>query len=140
METSRWKSIPIRSSEITPKSLYLRRREFLKLGALGAAAALLAACGNAEDAAPVTPSRQPLQSGQDEYGDPVTSYEAITNYNNYYEFSTDKEAVARLAEDFQTRPWTVEVSGLVAKPRVFDIDDLLKKFPPRGPHLSPALC
>lgn len=126
-----WKSVPIRSAEITPQSLYLRRREFLKLGAIGAAAALLAACGSTESPTPLAtpPPRQTPQPGQDEYGDPLTPYEAVTNYNNYYEFSTDKEAVARLAKDFQTRPWTVEVGGLVAKPRVFDIDDLLKKYP-----------
>ncbi len=131
MKTSIWKSIPIRSSEITPKSLYLRRREFLKLGALGAAAALLAACSPADSLSsiPTAPPRQTPQPGQDEFGNPLTSYEAITNYNNYYEFSTNKEAVARLAQTFQTRPWTVEVGGLVAKPRVFEIDDLLKMFP-----------
>lgn len=131
MGTSLWKSAPIRSSEITPQSLYLRRREFLKLGAIGATAVFLAACGFAdEQALPAAASpRQTSQPNQDEYGDPLTSYEAITNYNNYYEFSTDKEAVARLAKHFQIRPWTVDVSGLVAKPRVFDIDELLKKYP-----------
>ncbi len=131
MKISVWKSIPIRSSEITPRSLYLRRREFLKLGAVGAAAALLAACSLADR--PISTATPPLrvtpQPGQDEYGDPLTPYEAITNYNNYYEFSTDKEAVARLAKDFQTRPWTIEVSGLVAKPQVFDIEELLRKYP-----------
>ncbi|MCX8063247.1 MAG: protein-methionine-sulfoxide reductase catalytic subunit MsrP, partial [Anaerolineales bacterium] len=131
MSISLWKSVPIRSAEITPKSLYLRRREFLKLGAVGTAAALLAACSSANSPLPTatTPVCQTPQPGQDEYGDPLTLYEAVTNYNNYYEFSTDKEAVARLAKDFQTRPWTVEVGGLVAKPRVFDIDDLLTKYP-----------
>lgn len=131
MRTSLLKSAPIRSSEITPQSLYLRRREFLKLGAISATAAFLAACGFADEQAlpAATSPRQTSQPNQDEYGDPLTSYEAITNYNNYYEFSTDKEAVARLAKHFQIRPWTVEVSGLVAKPRVFDIDELLKKYP-----------
>lgn len=131
MTTSTWKSIPIRSSEITPQSLYLRRSEFLKLGAVGAAAAVLAACGGAATQtpeSPAPPSGTP-QSGQDEYGDSLTPYEAVTNYNNYYEFSTDKQVVARLAKDFQTRPWTVEVSGLVARPRRFDIEELLKKYP-----------
>lgn len=101
------------------------------MGAVGAAAAFLAACSPAQDATSIAtpPPRQTPQTGQDEYGDPWTPYEAITNYNNYYEFSTDKEAVARLAHDFQTRPWTVEVSGLVAKRKVFDIDELLRKFP-----------
>lgn len=58
--------------------------------------------------------------------DTPTSFENITTYNNYYEFSTSKGEVARAAQDFVTRPWTVEVGGLVGKPKVFDIDDLLK--------------
>lgn len=58
--------------------------------------------------------------------DKPTSFENITTYNNYYEFSTSKDGVARAAQDFITRPWTVEVGGLVNKPKVFDIDELLK--------------
>jgi sulfoxide reductase catalytic subunit YedY len=56
----------------------------------------------------------------------LTSLEAVTNYNNYYEFTTSKEKVARLAEGFRTSPWTVEVGGLVQKPKTFDLDDLFK--------------
>ena len=59
-----------------------------------------------------------------------TSYEDITHYNNFYEFSTDKGAVAAKAKKFTTRPWTVEVGGLVNNPKTFDIDDLLKISPP----------
>jgi len=58
----------------------------------------------------------------------LTSREAITNYNNFYEFDTSKAGVARAARDFVTRPWAVSVEGLVNKPRIFDIDELLK-FP-----------
>ena len=58
-----------------------------------------------------------------------TSFEDITNYNNFYEFSTVKESVASAARGFITRPWTVEVGGLVNKPKTFDIDDLLKMAP-----------
>lgn len=56
----------------------------------------------------------------------LNSFEDITNYNNYYEFSTGKTSVAQKAENFITRPWTVEVGGLVQKPKVFDIEELLK--------------
>ncbi|PWH19329.1 MAG: protein-methionine-sulfoxide reductase catalytic subunit MsrP [Anaerolineae bacterium] len=131
MTSSSWKTVPIQSSEITPKHLYLRRREFLKLGTVGAAAAIVAACsGSADSTSEVLPSATRIpQIGKDEYGDPLTPYEAITNYNNYYEFSTNKEAVAKLAKNFQTRPWTLEVGGLVAKPRQFDIEDILQKYP-----------
>jgi sulfoxide reductase catalytic subunit YedY len=62
--------------------------------------------------------------------EPLTSFEDITNYNNFYEFSTEKRSVAEEARGFVTRPWTVEVGGLVGKPKVFDIDDLLKLAPP----------
>src|SRR5687768_10297918 len=56
--------------------------------------------------------------------EPQTTFEAITNYNNFYEFSTDKGEVAYAARDFVAKPWTVEVSGLCAKPTLFDLDDL----------------
>ena len=58
-----------------------------------------------------------------------TSVEAITHYNNFYEFSTDKEAVAEAAARFVARPWTIAVEGLVKKPRVFDLDQLLRLSP-----------
>jgi len=59
-------------------------------------------------------------------GDKLTPFEAITNYTNYYEFTTSKEGVTRLAQNFKASPWRVEVGGLVHKPKTFDIDDLLK--------------
>ena len=66
----------------------------------------------------------------DELGDPLTPFESVTNYNNFYEFSMDKEAVAPLSKDFVTEPWTLTVGGLVGKPRTFSVDDLVKSFPP----------
>ena len=64
----------------------------------------------------------------DELGDPANTYEQITNYNNYYEFDTDKEAVAKLAADFPTSPWTVQVGGLVRNPKTYGVEDILKTF------------
>jgi sulfoxide reductase catalytic subunit YedY len=61
--------------------------------------------------------------------DAQTSLEDITHYNNFYEFSTDKQDVAYAARDFVTTPWQVTVGGLCAKPQTFDLDDLLKRFP-----------
>jgi len=58
--------------------------------------------------------------------EPLTPLEDITNYNNFYEFSTEKRAVASAAQGFITRPWTVSVDGLVNKPKTFDLDELLK--------------
>jgi sulfoxide reductase catalytic subunit YedY len=122
------KSIPIQSSEITPKHVYLSRREFMKAAGLVASGALLTACaGNRPEETPAV-GDAPTQT--DELGDPVNSFKDITNYNNYYEFTTDKEGVARLAKDFQTSPWDVEVYGLVSKPRQYSVDELVKKFTP----------
>lgn len=64
----------------------------------------------------------------DELGDSLTSFDAITNYNNYYEFSLDKEEVAKKAKDFVTQPWTIEVGGLVNKPKTYGVEDLISKF------------
>ena len=80
--------------------------------------------------APPTQGSKPQskdQPGVDEIGDSVNTYDQISNYNNYYEFTTNKERVARLAKDFKTSPWEVEVYGLVNKPQTFGIEDLLKK-------------
>src|SRR4029077_16302083 len=62
--------------------------------------------------------------------EPLTPRTSILNYNNFYEFSTDKDAVARAAAGFKTTGWQVTVAGLVHKPRVFDLDDLRRLSPP----------
>ncbi len=126
--------IKIHSSEITPEHVYLSRRKFLVAMGLGASHALLSACGRAFPTVPIastaehTPAAEgetpAVQGDTDELGLPVTSFEAITNYNNFYEFSLRKEDVARLSEDFEPSPWKVWVSGMVNTPRVFDLDDL----------------
>ncbi len=125
-----YKSVPVQSSEITPRSLYLRRRDFIKAAGLITGGALLAACAPQAAAVATTPANVATYAGKtDELGAPLNAYEDITNYNNYYEFSTSKEAVAPLSANFKTRPWTVEVSGLVNNPKTFAIDDLIKMFP-----------
>ena len=139
--------IEIPSSEITPKSVYLSRRQFMRGAALSTAAVaaggLLAACGASETEPTEAVSTNiatgssaeesfiqeampgPVSMTTDELGDPLNSFEEITNYNNYYEFTTDKERVATLAKDFPTAPWQVEVGGLVNKPKTFGLEDLL---------------
>src|SRR4029077_17977921 len=62
--------------------------------------------------------------------EPLTPRTSILNYNNFYEFSTDKDAVARAAAGFKTTGWQVSIGGLVHKPRVFDLDDLRRLSPP----------
>jgi methionine sulfoxide reductase catalytic subunit len=116
-------------SDITPKKLYLSRRQFIgSASAVVVSALALAACkGNIPTVETgTTPS---AGASTDELGDPLTSYQDITHYNNYYEFSTNKEAVAKLAKDFPTSPWNVEVSGLVKNPKTYSIEDLQKFMP-----------
>ncbi len=126
----RWKPEPIRSSDITPEAVYLNRRQFMKGAAVVAGGVLLAACAPQAAVPTLAPAEAAANAGKtDELGSPLTSYAAVTGYNNYYEFTDDKEGVAPMAKDFKTRPWTVEVSGLVNKPHTYDIDELLKRFP-----------
>jgi sulfoxide reductase catalytic subunit YedY len=123
----------IHPSEITPEHIYLSRRKFIKGAGALAAGSILAACGptmintaaseTQDDGLPAQAS-----SDADELGDPLTDFQAVTNYNNFYEFSLDKRAVAPRAADFQTSPWTVEIGGLVANPGTYDIDDLKAQF------------
>jgi sulfoxide reductase catalytic subunit YedY len=130
-----YESVPVLSSEITPHSLYLSRREFLKGFGLSAGAALLAACAPEAQPAEAGATSTPAGSGThtiataDELGDPLNSFGDITNYNNYYEFSTDKQAVNGLSRNFTTHPWTVEVGGLVNNPKTYAIEDLRTLFP-----------
>ena len=67
-------------------------------------------------------------AAQDELGDPLNEFKEITNYNNYYEFSMNKEAVAQQAQSFVPYPWQIEVTGLVDKPQTFELDDIYKRF------------
>lgn len=124
---NRYKSVPVKSSEITPYSQYLSRREFLKAAGILTGTALLAACAPGTQSTAMPAEDMPeLPSRMDELGDPANSFEDITHYNNFYEFSTDKEAVYPLSQDFGTEPWTVEVYGLVNRPKTYGIEDLLQ--------------
>ena len=122
--------VPPPSSEITPRAVYLNRRGFLRAAGIAGASVLLTACGAAgQQPAPSDIPGQASQPQTDELGDSLTDFETVTGFNNYYEFSTAKQRVADLAQDFRTRPWTVEVGGLVHKPGTFAIDDLLATLP-----------
>jgi len=130
------------SSEITPEGVYLSRRKALRLGGAALSAAALAACGVAAPPpttsppigpmltpAPTPDTREPAAAKQtDELGDKLTPYSSVTTYNNFFEFSTGKEAVASLSKNFKGWPWQVTVGGLVNKPKTYDIDDLRRNF------------
>jgi sulfoxide reductase catalytic subunit YedY len=122
------KKNPILSSEITPKNVYLNRREFMRSAGLIAGSLALAACGVSSNSSVIN------EIGKTETSvipdENPNSLEEIINYNNYYEFTTDKERVAVLAKNFKTSPWEVEISGLVNKPGVYNVDELIKKFQP----------
>jgi len=131
MNKNTYKSVPVKSSEITPEQQYLSRRQFLKaVGITSAGALIAAACGpDNKGTAPETTNVVPTDINKDSslnYDDKLNTFEDITNYNNFYEFTMDKSSVANLAKDFQTSPWEVEVYGLVEKTKVFSIDDFLK--------------
>jgi len=121
------------ASEITPEHVYLNRRNFIRAALLAGSATATGLTYRFFNPPPAAESSsteivnvQPATANGD-VGSP-NSFEDITNYNNFYEFATDKRSVARKAERLVTRPWTVEVGGLVNKPRTFDIDELLR-FP-----------
>jgi sulfoxide reductase catalytic subunit YedY len=130
------KANDIRSSEITPESMYLNRRKFLAgMGIAGAAAAgggalleLAKPSARAYAGEKIANLQKTLFSATDK--DRVTPEQIVTHYNNYYEFSTEKEEPAQLAQKFRTRPWTVTIDGDVTKKQKWDIDTILKFAPP----------
>ncbi len=121
----------LRESEVTPRELYLRRREFI--GAAGATAAALAAGVLApEQVFGQTPGAQKLASLKKSTFDTdekMNSYRDVTTYNNFYEFGLDKGDPARHAHSLKPRPWTIKVEGECAKPGTYNIEDILKWFP-----------
>jgi sulfoxide reductase catalytic subunit YedY len=112
-------------SEITPEHVYRQRRQFMKAAGILGAGLLLTACAPEQEAGS---SPAPLTGEGNVLVDTLNSFEEITNYNNYYEFTTDKERVANLAQDLNTSPWQVEVYGLVNQPQVYSMEDILGMF------------
>src|SRR5262245_23496400 len=117
------RSPDIAPSEITPRELYVRRREFLAGAAsLGLIAGLSVAGSGRAQAAPLQAAPSPL-STTDEAKTPLAD---ITSYNNFYEFGTDKGDPARYAGKLTTKPWKVKIDGLCNKGGEFDLDDIVK--------------
>ncbi len=123
----RWRGDPS-EAQVTPEGLYLRRREFLRLGAAGAVGALLPAVASA-GAGPTGAILQVAKRVEMADGEKPNQWEQITGYNNFYELGTEKEDPARNAGSLRTRPWTVSIEGEVKRPQVMDIDSLLRAFP-----------
>jgi sulfoxide reductase catalytic subunit YedY len=143
-------------SEITPESLYLRRREFLKNAALfvgttsvvGGALLWLANTGRPDASDPASSPSKPAAgspqelsaadagtaqavAGRSPYStdEPPTPFKDVTTYNNFYEFGVDKSDPAANAHFLKPRPWTVKIEGEINKPQTVDIDSLLSWFP-----------
>jgi sulfoxide reductase catalytic subunit YedY len=120
----------IRESEVTNEQLYIDRRKFITtvagagagLGLAATAGPLLACSGDTRAAGGAIE-----EAGRQE--DELTPFEDVTSYNNFYEFGTGKDDPAKNAHTLRTRPWTVTVEGECNKPGVYDIDDILKRFP-----------
>ena len=123
----------IPSSEITDKRLYLDRRKFLAGAAiLGAAAVVGDKLYNMTSPSVTAQATNKLPvSKKTDYagGEKQTPYKDITNYNNFYEFGTDKYSPAGESKSLRTRPWAIVVEGHVKKPKTYDIDTILKMAP-----------
>jgi sulfoxide reductase catalytic subunit YedY len=101
----------------------LNRRRFLGAGPIALGALL------GSRAAQATTKLTGVTKSSYTVDDKVTPLDAITHYNNFYEFGTDKEDPARNAQNFRTSPWMVKVEGEVTKPKILDLDALMKLAP-----------
>jgi sulfoxide reductase catalytic subunit YedY len=117
----------LKDRDATPEPLYLRRREFLALGAAGVAALALprAASAGEPNGAALAIARRSDHAG----GEKPTPWDDVTTYNNFYELGTEKWDPAQRAGSLRLRPWTVAITGEVKKPQTIAIDDLLRAFP-----------
>jgi sulfoxide reductase catalytic subunit YedY len=106
----------LRYSDVTPKATYLSRRRFL------AAALAAPVAARATTLIGVTPS--PYSTKEE-----PTPLNAVTGYNNYYEFGTGKDEPVKLAKNYRTSPWTVSIEGEVVKPKTLDLDAVMKLAP-----------
>lgn len=124
----------IPSSEITPKATYLNRRSFLAGAAIAGAAAVTGVAfrdlATPSLTAQANAKIDGLQKSPFSTTEKETPYKDVTNYNNFYEFSTDKYEPADLAKNFKTRPWTVTIDGDVKKKQVLDVDAIIKMAAP----------
>jgi sulfoxide reductase catalytic subunit YedY len=106
----------LRYSDVTPKALFLSRRSFL-------AAALTGPLARGET------RLNGIAKSSFSTTEKPSPYAAVTGYNNYYEFGTGKDEPVKLAKNFRTSPWTVSLEGEVAKPKILDLDTVMKLAP-----------
>jgi sulfoxide reductase catalytic subunit YedY len=116
----------LKYSDVTPKSVYTHRREFLASLGIGASlGAGLLTTGVAKAGTKLQfAAKSPFSTTEK-----VNSFEDVTHYNNFYEFGTEKTDPAEYAKNFRTSPWTVSIEGLVEKPQKIDLESLMKIAP-----------
>ncbi|WP_428026565.1 protein-methionine-sulfoxide reductase catalytic subunit MsrP [Arcobacter sp.] len=116
----------INENEITPQELFENRRKFIKLGAASVIATSSLMELMAKENLPISnlTYKKDINSNNLE----LNTFEQITSYNNFYEFTTSKTEVKYMAHTLVTNPWTIEVDGLVEKPFTIDIQDIIKKY------------
>jgi sulfoxide reductase catalytic subunit YedY len=127
----------IPSSEITPPEVYFNRRAILRGGVVAASAVATAYAYRKINGVELVESTtkplpglvKPAQYASAD-GETLTPKTSVTNYNNFYEFTTNKDGVAKAAANFRTDGWKVEVGGLCNKPRTFGMEDILALSPP----------
>jgi sulfoxide reductase catalytic subunit YedY len=123
----------VKYSEVTPKKWYMSRRTFVAAASVAGAAALggasLRQLFSPEEQAQAAAKIENVKKSAFSTPENETPYKDITNYNNYYEFSTDKYEPAGLAKDFKTRPWTVSLEGGARRKQVLDVDSIIKLAP-----------
>jgi methionine sulfoxide reductase catalytic subunit len=128
------KSAEIPSSEITPKATYLNRRNFIAGAAVAGAAAITGVAFRdlvePPRIAEANAKIDGIQKSPFSTSEKQNSYKDVSNYNNFYEFSTDKYESADLAKNFKTRPWTVTIDGEVKKKQLLDVDAIIKMASP----------
>jgi len=124
----------IPSSEITSKSVYLNRRRFIAgaavAGAAAAAGFALRELGSPSLVTEASAKIDGLQKSPFSTTETQTPFKDVSNYNNFYEFSTDKYEPAGLAKNFKTRPWAVTIDGLVRKKQELNVDAIIKMAAP----------
>jgi sulfoxide reductase catalytic subunit YedY len=116
----------LKYSDVTPKSVYTNRREFLATLGLGAGlGGALLTTGTARAGTKLEiASKSPFSTTEK-----INSYQDVTTYNNFYEFGTQKNEPAEYAKNYRTSPWTVSIEGLVEKPQKIDLASLMKLAP-----------
>jgi sulfoxide reductase catalytic subunit YedY len=120
-------SLDVPSSEITPAQHYINRRSFMQMvGTAGVGLAAGRLLGHAPSVQAATTKLKFTKSDLSTHGEALTPVKDITHYNNFYEFGVGKGDPADNAQSFRTSPWTLEVGGLVQKPRKFSVEDIIK--------------